>query len=211
MRSTTSLNLLKKFMKSLFDLSVSLISFVIFLPFFMGISILIKLSSKGPVLFKQVRVGKNGKEFKILKFRTMITDAERKGLQLTVGKDPRITNIGHFLRKYKLDELPQLINILKGEMSFVGPRPEVPKYVSLYSEDQKKVLQVKPGITDIASLKYINENELLKDASNPEQIYIDQILPAKLRLNYKYIQNQSFLFDIKIIFQTLFKLAGFKI
>ena len=177
----------------------------------MVISALIKLGSKGPIFFKQVRVGKDGKEFKIFKFRTMITDAETKGLQLTVGKDPRITSIGHILRKYKLDELPQLINIIKGDMSFVGPRPEVPKYVSMYNEEQKKVLQVKPGITDVASLEYINENELLKDALNPEKMYIEKIMPAKLELNYKYIQNQSLFLDIKIIFQTIFKIMGVKI
>ncbi|MAX66811.1 MAG: glycosyl transferase [Halobacteriovoraceae bacterium] len=198
-------------MKSLFDFSISIIAFTFFLPLFMVISALIKLGSKGPIFFKQVRVGKDGKEFKIFKFRTMITDAETKGLQLTVGKDPRITSIGHILRKYKLDELPQLINIIKGDMSFVGPRPEVPKYVSMYNEEQKKVLQVKPGITDVASLEYINENELLKDALNPEKMYIEKIMPAKLELNYKYIQNQSLFLDIKIIFQTIFKIMGVKI
>ncbi|MDP7319711.1 MAG: sugar transferase [Bacteriovoracaceae bacterium] len=198
-------------MKSLFDFSISIIAFTFFLPLFMVISALIKLGSKGPIFFKQVRVGKDGKEFKIFKFRTMITDAETKGLQLTVGKDPRITSIGHILRKYKLDELPQLINIIKGEMSFVGPRPEVPKYVSMYNEEQKKVLQVKPGITDVASLEYIDENELLKDAINPEKMYIEKIMPAKLELNYKYIQNQSLFLDIKIIFQTIFKIMGVKI
>lgn len=137
----------------------------------------------------------------------MVIDAEKKGLQITVGgRDPRITNVGFLLRKAKLDELPQLFNILRGDMSLVGPRPEVSKYVDLYNEEQRRVLSVRPGITDIASIKYINENEILKDAKDPEQMYITKIMPDKLSLNLEYLKERTLLSDIGIIFKTLYRL-----
>ena len=159
------------------------------------------MDSKGGAFFSQTRVGKDGKHFQLLKFRTMRPASESKG-QLTVGKDPRITKVGHTLRKYKLDEIPQLFNILKGDMSVVGPRPEVPKYVALYNEEQKKVLAVRPGLTDLASIEYINENEVLSKSTNPEETYIKEIMPHKLKLNLVYIKKQSFFFDLQLIFKT---------
>mgnify|MGYP003762827981 FL=1 len=189
-----------------FDIIFSLLGLIVLLPAFLVIATAIKLDSNGPVFFRQVRVGKNGKEFKILKFRTMVVDAEKKGLQITVDKDSRITKVGRFLRKYKLDEFPQLINVLVGDMSFVGPRPEVPKYVALYNDEQKIVLKVKPGITDIASIEYKDENTLLNQNDNPEKTYIEEIMPAKLKLNMKYIRNISAFNDIKLILKTIFRI-----
>lgn len=152
----------------------------------------------------QIRVGKNNKDFKLYKFRSMRVNSDKQGL-LTVGsKDNRITKAGYFIRKYKIDELPQLLNVLKGDMSFVGPRPEVRRYVEMYNEEQKQVLKVRPGITDPASIKYRNENDLLSKAEDPEQYYITNIMPDKLRINIDYINNRTFLKDIKIIFQTIF-------
>ena len=173
------------------------------------ISIAIKLNSKGPVLFRQVRVGKDGELFKINKFRTMITDAEKKGMQITVGKDNRITSVGHILRKTKLDEFPQLFNVLFGEMSFVGPRPEVPKYVDLYDDYQKNVLKVKPGITDLASIEYRDESSILGQSSDPEKSYVEEVLPEKLKLNMKYIKNMTVFYDLKLIFKKLHRIVDF--
>lgn len=164
---------------------------------------MVKTDSKGPVIYKQTRVGKNGKDFSVLKFRSMKQDSESKGLLTVGGKDPRITKTGYFIRKYKLDELPQLINVLKGDMSFVGPRPEVRKYVLLYDEVQKKVLDVNPGITDVASIKYRNENEMLEGSDDPESFYIKEIMPVKLKMNLEYINDRSFFKDIKVILNTL--------
>lgn len=192
--------------KRFFDLFVSLIAIIVLSPFFILIALLIKIGSTGPVLFKQTRIGRNELSFEIYKFRTMVVDAEKLGTQITIGKDPRITKIGHFLRKTKLDELPQLFNVLKGEMSFVGPRPEVPKYTKLYSEQQRLVFTVRPGITDYASIKYRDENELLGNVENPEKVYIEEIMPDKLHLNIEYIQRRSLLEDIKIIFLTVMKI-----
>lgn len=192
--------------KRFFDLFVSLIAIIVLSPFFILIALLIKIGSTGPVLFKQTRIGRNELPFEIYKFRTMVVDAEKLGTQITIGKDPRITKIGHFLRKTKLDELPQLFNVLKGEMSFVGPRPEVPKYTKLYSEQQRLVFTVRPGITDYASIKYRDENELLGNVENPEKVYIEEIMPDKLHLNIEYIQRRSLLEDIKIIFLTVMKI-----
>lgn len=190
-------------MKRLFDILFSLVFLILFLPFFLVISILIILDSKGGAFFRQVRVGKNERTFKLWKFRTMKPMSESAG-QITVGmRDPRITNIGYFLRKYKLDELPQLINILVGEMSVVGPRPEVPKYVEMYSEEQKKVLSVRPGLTDFASIDFVNENEILAKSEDPEKAYIEEIMPLKLNLNLKYISEMSLSTDFKIIFGTI--------
>lgn len=195
-------------MKRFFDLSTALIFSLLFIPFWLLVAIVIKLTSSGPVFFRQIRIGKDEKPFHIFKFRTMVVNAEKKGLQITVGgRDPRITKVGYFLRRTKLDELPQLFNIALGEMSFVGPRPEVPKYVSFYTEEQKKVLSVRPGITDMASLKYIDENELLKNALDPEKMYIEKIMPDKLKINLQYLERQSFFFDIKLIFMTLGKIV----
>lgn len=193
-------------MKRIFDIVSSLIVLVIFSPFFFIISLLIALESRGGVLYKQVRIGKDEKPFYLLKFRTMKAGADQKG-QITVGmKDPRITRVGGFLRRFKLDEIPQLFNIIKGDMSVVGPRPEVPKYVALYTAEQKKVLSVRPGLTDYASLQYIKENELLGKSADPEKTYIEEVIPAKLALNMKYVRERSFGLDLKLIFKTIGKL-----
>lgn len=189
--------------KRIFDFTVSSIGIIIISPILLVISILIKLDSKGPILFKQIRVGKNGKPFKIFKFRTMVVDAEKKGMQITVGRDSRITKSGHVLRKTKLDELPQLFNVLAGEMSFVGPRPEVRRYVEMYEENQKSILKVRPGITDLASIKYRNENDLLAKSLDPEATYINEIMPKKIELNIEYLKNMSVLYDIKLIIRTV--------
>ena len=194
---------LQLILKRIFDILVSFVGLVILSPLFIVLAIVIVSDSKGSVFFKQTRVGRNGVPFKIYKFRTMIEDAEAKGMQLTVGDDSRITNVGTFLRKTKIDELPQLINVFKGEMSFVGPRPEVPKYVELYTEDQRQVLMVRPGITDLASIEYRNESDLLVNTDNPEKIYVEEIMPKKLDLNMRYIERISFVTDIGIIFRTI--------
>ncbi len=191
--------------KRIFDFIISLVGIIILLPIFILVSIAIKLDSKGSILFLQKRVGRYGKEFNIYKFRTMVTDAERLGKQITIGKDNRITKVGAFLRKFKIDELPQLFNVLKGDMSLVGPRPEVPKYVALYNEDQKKVLDVRPGITDIASLRYKDENDILGEVDNPEDYYINVIMKDKLNLNLEYIEKGNVFFDIYLIVKTIIK------
>ena len=188
-----------------FDIVVSFIGLLILLPIFLIVAIIIKLDSKGPIFFRQVRVGKNGKEFKIFKFRTMVVDAEEKGMQITVDGDSRITKPGNFLRRSKIDELPQLINVLIGDMSFVGPRPEVPKYVAMYDENQRSILKIRPGITDIASIEYRDENSILAQSKNPEEAYINEIMPRKIELNFKYIENMSVIYDIKLIIETIFK------
>lgn len=189
-------------MRRLSDLFFSLFGLLLLLPVFILIALLIKLDSKGPVFFRQKRVGKNNKDFKIFKFRTMYLESDKKGL-LTIGeKDPRVTKIGCYLRKFKLDELPQLINVFLGDMSFVGPRPEVRFYVDFYTEKQKKILNVKPGITDLASIEFRNENELLNKQSNPKQYYIDEILPKKIEINLNYLKSRSLIYDYLIIFKT---------
>jgi lipopolysaccharide/colanic/teichoic acid biosynthesis glycosyltransferase len=179
---------------------------LIFFPFGLIIALLILFSSKGGVFYHQKRVGFKGKLFYLLKFRTMKPNSDKLG-QLTVGmKDPRITKIGYFLRKTKLDEFPQFLNVLFGEMSIVGPRPEVQEYVDLYSEEQRKILNVKPGITDYASLEYFDENRLLGESLNPKETYINEIMPHKIELNQKYLQNISLSQDLKIIFKTMKKI-----
>lgn len=165
--------------KRIFDLLFSLMGILVLAPIFLAIAVWIKVDSPGSVFFRQVRVGQFGKEFRIYKFRTMVTNAEALGKQITVGEDPRITDCGRFLRKYKLDELPQLFNVLKGDMSLVGSRPEVPKYVALYTPEQLKVLELPPGITDLASIRFRNESELLAQAENPEEFYVKEIMPQK--------------------------------
>lgn len=192
--------------KRIVDILVSLIVLVVFLPFGILLAIAIVIDSSGGVFFKQERIGLNGKPFALLKFRSMYTNAHFKGT-LTVGmRDPRITRIGVFIRKFKLDEFPQFINVLSGSMSIVGPRPEVEEFVKLYNEDQKKVLTVKPGITDYASIAYFKENEILAKSENPKKAYIDEIMPDKLRINLEYIRKQSVWEDFKIIIKTFGKI-----
>lgn len=190
-------------MKRFLDIAFSLAGLIVLSPVFAVIAVVIKFGSEGPVIFRQSRVGRLGKDFELLKFRTMSVNADSGGL-LTVGnRDPRITGAGYYLRKYKLDELPQLVNVLKGEMSFVGPRPEVRKYVEMYNDDQKKVLSVRPGITDEASILYRNENEILSNRDDPEAYYIEHIMPDKIRINLEYIQRRSVFKDIKVILSTI--------
>ena len=191
-----------------FDIFFSVLGILILIPFFILIAIVVLIDSRGGVFYKQRRVGKDNIDFFILKYRTMQTNSDKSGL-LTVGvRDKRITRVGYFLRKYKLDELPQLFNVLDGTMSFVGPRPEVRQYVNLYNEEQKKVLSVKPGITDYASIEYSKESEILAESKNPEQTYIQEIMPHKLILNLKYIKEQNILTDLKIIFRTIKKVLS---
>jgi lipopolysaccharide/colanic/teichoic acid biosynthesis glycosyltransferase len=191
-----------------FDLLFSVIGLILLSPLFIIISLWIKLDSSGPVFFIQTRVGRFGQDFKLFKFRSMHCKMEQSGL-LTVGeRDPRITRSGFFIRKYKLDELPQLINVLLADMSIVGPRPEVRKYVNMYTEEQKVVLLYKPGITDYASIVFRNENELLAGSGNPEDLYIRLIMPEKLRLNLEFVTDRKLSKYFKIIFLTIFSLSG---
>src|SRR5207342_2695620 len=182
-------------LKRLTDIVVSFAGILLLSPLLIGISIYVATDSRGPVFFLQKRVGRFGREFRLWKFRTMHVNSDRAGLLTVGGNDPRITKAGLFLRKYKIDELPQLFNVLSGSMSLVGPRPEVKKYVDLYTPAQKEVLNVKPGITDYASLAYFEENELLAKSQEPELTYIAEIMPAKLELNRKYIEQQGFFTD----------------
>jgi lipopolysaccharide/colanic/teichoic acid biosynthesis glycosyltransferase len=190
-------------MKRIFDIIFSAIMLMMLSPLFLVIAISIMLDSRGGVFFGQIRVGKNERPFKLWKFRTMRPGSEKKG-QLTVGaRDNRITKSGYVLRKYKMDELPQLWNVFVGEMSMVGPRPEVPRYVDMYNNEQKRVLSIKPGITDYASLLYFSESELLAKSTDPEKTYIAEIMPAKLKLNLEYVQKHSFGGDLRIIVKTV--------
>lgn len=190
------------FFKRIFDVVSSSIGLIILAIPMLIISLAIKLDDGGSVFFSQKRVGKDFEVFEILKFRTMVEDAPKKGRQITADGDDRITKVGHVLRKLKLDELPQLINVFLGQMSVVGPRPEVPKYVEMYDETQRQVLLIKPGITDLASIKYRSESEILAKAEDPEKVYIEEIMPHKLSLNLEYMEDMSFLYDIKLIFRT---------
>lgn len=190
--------------KRLFDFVFSFLGLMILAPFFLAIAFAIKITSSGPVFYRGERVGKKGKLFKIFKFRTMRADAETTGVSSTAQDDSRITAVGKFLRRYKIDELPQLINILKGEMSFVGPRPQVKWATDRYTEEEKIILSVRPGITDYASVKFSNEGEILKGSQNPDKDYLEKIHPEKTRLQIEYIRNQSFLVDLKIIVKTIF-------
>jgi len=196
-------------MKRIFDIIFSLGGIIILSPFFILFWVLIKLETKGNPVFKQLRVGENNIDFTLYKFRTMFPDSEKKGSITIGGRDPRITKVGYYLRKFKIDELPQLFNVLLGDMSFVGPRPEVRKYVNLYSKQQLEVLNVKPGITDYASLKYFNENEILGNSSNPDEDYVNIIMPEKLKLNLEYVHGNNLLKDISIILKTLLRIFGF--
>ncbi|MCR4681043.1 MAG: sugar transferase [Bacteroidales bacterium] len=195
-------------MKRFLDILSSFLVLVVLLPVWLVIALAIALESRGGVFYKQVRVGKDNKDFNLYKFRTMRVGSDQKGL-LTVGeRDNRITRVGYFLRKFKIDEFPQLLNVLKGDMSIVGPRPEVRKYVDLYTPEQMKVLSVRPGLTDLASIQYVHENEILAAAEDPERAYIDEVMPAKLALNLQYIENQSVVGDIKLIFKTFAAILG---
>lgn len=188
--------------KRFFDFSFALLGIIVLFPFLFILWLLVALTSKGGGFYLQSRVGKDNRDFRLWKFRTMFTRSDQKGLLTIGGRDPRITPVGYFLRKYKLDELPQLINVLNGDMSLVGPRPEVRKYVNLYSAKQLEVLSIKPGITDYASIEYAHENELLSKANDPERFYIEEVMPAKLILNLKYIQEKSLWTDLRIIALT---------
>lgn len=190
--------------KRLFDLFWTIPGLLILSPLLVSIAICIKLDSSGPVFFRQTRIGRYGRPFQVMKFRTMVIDAEKRGLRITVGHDPRITRSGRFLRKYKLDELPQLFNVFKGEMSLVGPRPEVPEYVDCYPAGLRdKVLSVKPGITDRASIEYRDENSLLAGSLDPARTYREEILPVKLRYYAQYADEQSLWLDFRLILRTL--------
>ncbi len=192
-------------MKRLFDIFFSTSGLIILFPLFAVVAILVMFDSKGAVLFQQERVGKNFKSFRILKFRTMSVGAENLGPQITVGGDKRVTKTGKILRRYKIDELPQLLNIFIGDMSFVGPRPEVRKYVELYKEDYKKLLQMRPGITDPSSLKYSKEEDVLSLSNNWEDDYINKVLPEKIKLSLRYVDNCNIFTDLKLIFKTIIK------
>lgn len=190
-------------LKRMMDIAVSAVALCVLWPLYLIIALAIVIDDPGPVFYRQVRVGRDGKPFRIFKFRSMVVDADKKGLEITVGHDRRITRVGAFLRKTKLDELAQLINVLCGQMSFVGPRPEVPRYVELYTPYQRQVLLVRPGITDYASIAYRNENDLLDAAQDPERMYIEQIMPAKIELNMKYLREISPAADIRLILKTV--------
>ncbi|HIU82475.1 MAG TPA: sugar transferase [Candidatus Faecicola pullistercoris] len=190
------------FFKRCFDVTASFFGILFLLIPFAAVAVAVKCSSRGPVFFRQIRVGKNGREFRIYKFRTMVADAEKKGMQITVGGDSRVTGIGRVLRKTKVDELPQLFNVFAGQMSFVGPRPEVPHYVDMYSDYQKNVLRIKPGITELASIVYRDENDVLAKSEDPERTYIEEIMPEKIKLNMQYMQKMNVFYDIYLIFRT---------
>ena len=190
-------------LKRLMDIVISGCALAVIWPVLLLVALAIKIDDPGPVFYRQVRVGRGGKTFRIFKFRTMVVDADKKGLAITVGRDNRITRVGAILRKTKLDELAQLINVFVGEMSFVGPRPEVQKYVDMYTPYQRQVLLVRPGITDYASIAYRNENDMLAGAEDPERMYIDVIMPDKIELNMKYLREISPVADIRLILGTL--------
>ncbi|MGC8833573.1 MAG: sugar transferase [Armatimonadota bacterium] len=189
--------------KRLFDTIFALLGLVLTLPLFAVIALLIKRDSEGPVFYRAPRVGKDGKPFKMLKFRTMVANADKIGGPSTANDDPRITRIGRFLRRYKLDELPQLINVLKGEMSFVGPRPEVQQYVDMYTDEERAILSVKPGITDWASLWNSDEGAVLAGSPDPEKTYLELIRPTKVKLQLEYVRKRSFLTDLEILLRTV--------
>ena len=189
------------------DFLFSFLGLILLLPFTLLIALLVKLSSSGPVLYRQSRIGLNGAQFNVFKFRSMRQNSAKLGLITIGGRDPRVTTVGYYLRKYKLDELPQLINVLNGDMSLVGPRPEVKKYVDLYTQEQRRVLSIRPGITDWASIFYRDENIILGKSSNPEKDYIDKVMPDKLNYNLIYINKYGVLEYLKIIFSTLFHIV----
>ncbi len=189
-------------MKRLFDIVFSFFGLLFLFPFLIVIIIVMIVSSKGPVFYKQLRVGRNNEDFFIFKFRTMYIDSDKQGLLTVGGRDSRVTSIGYYLRKFKLDELPQIVNVLIGDMSFVGPRPEVREYVDLYNQEQMQVLNVRPGITDLASIEFRNENELLSIQEDPNSYYINVIMPKKLQINLDYLKESNFIKDILVIVKT---------
>ena len=195
-------------MKRVFDIVASALGLVVLSPLFLILAIWIKLDSAGPVFYRQTRVGRHNKDFRVFKFRSMRVGADRGSLITVGGKDPRTTRSGYYIRKYKLDELPQLINVFMGDMSIVGPRPEVRHYVNYWTPEQMHVLDVRPGITDPASIKFCNENELLAKAEYPEKYYIEVIMQEKIRLYLEYVKKQSFLYDIALIIKTLKTIAA---
>jgi lipopolysaccharide/colanic/teichoic acid biosynthesis glycosyltransferase len=192
--------------KRIFDFTMAFLGLIFLSPLLLILSLVIKLDSAGSVVFKQVRVGQNSKPFYLYKFRSMVSNASKLGLAVTSGDDPRITKTGRFLRKYKLDELPQLINVVKGEISLVGPRPEVERYVQAYPKEYAQILQIKPGITDYAAIEFRNEEEILNQYEDKEEAYINKILPAKIKLYQKYLNKISFLEDLRLIFLTFKKI-----
>jgi len=195
-------------MKRLFDIVLSLVGLLLVLPLLLVVAIIVGLTSAGPALFLQQRIGKGFRPFCIYKFRTMVQDASQRGGLITVGEDRRITYVGHWLRKTKIDELPQLLNVLMGQMSFVGPRPEAEKYVEMFHDDYVEILQIRPGITDLASIKFRDEAALLGAADQPERQYVERILPEKIRLAKEYVRNQSIWLDLKIVALTLSSLVA---
>ena len=197
--------------KRTFDVVVSVLGLLLLLPFGVAVALLIKWDSRGPVFFRQERVGRGFRPFFIYKFRTMVQDASRKGGPITVGEDPRTTRVGRYLRKTKIDELPQLINVVRGEMSFVGPRPEVRQYVELFRKDYKEILKVRPGITDLATLKYRDEADVLGQSQDPEEEYVNRILPEKIHLAKEHLRRSSFFLDLTLVFKTLLKLVGLRV
>lgn len=192
--------------KRAFDVTVSLVGLIIFFPLLVLVAIMIKLDSAGPIFFRQERIGMQFRPFRIFKFRTMVHDAAAKGGLITFGRDPRITRVGWILRKTKTDELPQLINVLKGDMSLVGPRPEVALYVQAFQKEYEEILKVRPGITDLASLKYRNEEAILGHSDHPEEEYVKRVLPDKIKLAKEYIRRSSLMFDLSVICRTVFKI-----
>ena len=191
-------------MKRFLDIIFSGLGLICLSPLFVFLALWVKLDTPGPVFYRQVRVGRNNRDFKLYKFRSMRVDSDKKGLITIGGHDPRVTQSGYYIRKYKLDEFPQLINVFLGDMSLVGPRPEVRKYVDMYTDEQMHVLDVRPGITDMASIYYRNENELLEKANNPEKYYREVIMQDKLRINLEYVRNHSVIGDFRMILKTLF-------
>lgn len=189
-------------MKRVFDILASGLGLLVLCPLFAILAIWIKLDSKGPVFYRQVRVGKGNKDFRLFKFRSMRPDSDKHGLITVGGRDPRVTRSGYYIRKYKLDEFPQLINVFIGDMSLVGPRPEVRKYIEMYSPEQMRVLDVRPGITSLASIRYRNENDILAAAQDPDQTYIEQVMPDKLAIDLEYVGKANLWTDIKLIFST---------
>lgn len=189
-------------MKRAFDILASGLGLLILSPLFAILAIWIKLDSKGPVFYRQVRVGKGNKDFRLFKFRSMRPDSDKHGLITVGGRDPRVTRSGYYIRKYKLDEFPQLINVFIGDMSLVGPRPEVRKYVEMYSPEQMRVLNVRPGITSFASIRYRNENDILAAVENPDKTYIEQVMPDKLAIDLEYVRKANLWIDIKLILSS---------
>lgn len=190
------------------DLLIAIPATIVLLPVFAVIAVWIKLNSRGPVFFLQERIGRGGLPFRIFKFRTMVVDAEQRGTQITIGRDPRITRCGHFLRKYRFDELPQLLNVLKGEMGIVGPRPEVPRYVALYNDEQRQILAYRPGITSPASIAFSNENEILAQQPDPENFYRTELMPAKIGKDLLYSRQATIRSDCAVIARTVVRLLN---